>query len=831
MHDAALLLRVAVLPYQTLDAFNSHRLSQTLGVTLHARATLEQNTQVLSDRLYGVAGPREEGDMAPEVWQARNAVLALRRDVHNQRPCNPEQLERARPMLGVLAGELEGFDASLRRTKELETQFDRMYADELSRERQALLYATRRPEFMESVWLASRSLFHAMEKLPRRDVTTWRNEETHSALKILAYLIRGATKTSPNALFAATAPASFGSALRARGGGQLAHVRTRLNVSEARKVTACLSADPSLKGMIHPRLNTTLRATQDGWAWWREASLRREEDEEVFLEAEHHAVLDRVIHETRSEEVTWARLVDVIVSESGASRDDADRFLDKLVDRGILLAEVEIPSLEADPVAHLAESVREGDLHPEWLPDLERIKGLIATETPIGSPDRRALLLQAGRLLDALPHVRSLSEDELLRVDAESAFDIELPRSLQHELWQAADAYVRMFAALYPFTRRELYRDLFIQEYSADTEVPALEVHQRFAEPEFETALGALPEPSCGTDALGDLKRRLLTSTEPEVQVEVDEFLDLVPSRDPGRWMAGALFQVALPKGGDVSDPKARIVLNGLFHGCGLALSRFHDLHPGNAISRTLREGWSSLIPEGAIPAEINYLPWGRAANASLRPRLFEHEIELPGERASKDCVALRLYDLSIRYASADGRFHITSHRLGREVVPILSSGVRPQGFTSFLVHAGMQDLFPVAFFPGLDDPDVVHWPRLTLGRVVLFRERWVFGRDRHPERREAAGPRWFERLERWRRQYELPARVFVGSSRHGKPFFVDLTSPLMAELFRRFLVSLDDADRCVLSEMLPGPDELWLKDEQGSYASEFLTQLEGGVP
>ena len=49
-----------------------------------------------------------------------------------------------------------------------------------------------------------------------------------------------------------------------------------------------------------------------------------------------------------------------------------------------------------------------------------------------------------------------------------------------------------------------------------------------------------------------------------------------------------------------------------------------------------------------------------------------------------------------------------------------------------------------------------------------------------------------------------------------------------MTELFRRFLVSLDESDRCILCEMLPGPDQIWLRDETGSYASEFLTQLEG---
>jgi hypothetical protein len=830
MSESVLLLRVAVLPFQILDAFDAGDAGPEMAKLILIQNMQDEAAKALADELYGVAGARSEGDMAPELGQARNAVLALRRDVHNRRPLHRKHLESARSMVSEsLLGRLERFHASVQTLQDMEHHFEAVYYEELSRERQALQDAGHRPEFEESVWLASRSLFEAFRKLSRRDVTTWRNEETHPGLKILAYLIRGATKTSPNALFAATAEASFGQTLAWRGSPNLKRVRTRLNVHEVRKVTACLARDPVLRSMIRPRPNATLRTTPEGWSWWREASLLQEEDEEVFLEAGHSPILDRIVDATRSGEPTWFDLVDLIAKEAGTTASDAERFLETLVDCGILLAEVEIPSLEPDPVAYFAKAVRDHSVEPAWLASLDAIERGRDTPAPVGSPDRLSALAHAGQLLDALPHARPLTEDELFRVDAVSGFQVELPQTFRQELWQAADAYVRMFAALYPFTRRELYADLFLEQFPADTDVPALDLYRLFSEPEFETALGALPEPPREVNAFHALKNRLKYTDAPEIRLDIDEFLRLVPFRDPGRWMAGALFQIAMPRSGDASHPNLRLVLNGLFHGCGLALSRFHDLHEGDAIQRTLHRGWSSLLPEGAIPAEINYLPWGRTANASLRPRLFEHEIELPGERGSANATTLPLQDLMIRYGSEDRRFHITSGCLGREIVPILSSGVRPQGFASFLVHAGMQDLFPVAFFPGLDDPDVVHWPRLTLGRVVLFRRRWVFGRDQEPEDRSAGGPRWFVNLQRWREGQGLPERVFVGSSRHGKPFFVNFKSPLMAELFRRFLVSLDDEDRCVVSEMLPGPDELWLGDETDGYASEFLTQLEGG--
>jgi lantibiotic biosynthesis dehydratase-like protein len=827
MRDSAVLLRVAVLPFETLEAFGAPRSARELQMLLNRRADLDARGAVLTDHLYRIAGARTEGEMPPEAWRARNAVLAVRRDLHNRRPLRQQVLESARSLLGSTASELETLDASVRTWNADRSSWETTFREEVMTERRALLDRLNRVEFTESVWLASRSLHAALEKLPRRDLTAWRNEETHAALKLLAYLIRSATKTSPNALFAATAEASLGPSMQVKGQATPLSVRTRLNVYEARKVVACLSVDPELRPMIRPRTSTTLRSTGDGWSWWRSGSLRHAEDDEVLLEAAQSPILERVVAMAKGR--TWPALVEDLARDTGSAPADLERFLHTLVDRGFLVAEVEVPFLEARPLHALADAVRATGIHPSWLPALENIEQSLDVLGPLGSADRRHALLEAGRTLNALPQARPLVEDELFRVDAVSPFRVQIPRDLTRELARAADAYVRVFAALYPFTRRDLYAKFFLDRFPADTPVPALDLYQRLSEPDFNANLGALPRPSGNKSPLDTLERRLLSEKVSEVRLEPKEFLDLVPGTTSDRWMAGALFQLALPPGGTAAEAEARIVLNALFHGSGLALARFHDLHPGDSIARTLRRGWSSLLPEGAVPAEINFMPWGRPANASLRPRLFEHEIELPGDRASEHVTALPLSDLLVRYNSTDHRFHISSRALGgREVVPFLSSGVRPEGFASFLVHVGMQDLVPVAFFPGLDLPDVIHWPRLTLGRVVLFRERWVFGRDLAPEGFSDSPAGWFEHVQVWRRRYHLPRRVFAGSFRHGKPAFFDLESPLMLELFRRFWGSLEENDRCVLSEMLPGPEQLWLRDAAGSYASEFLIQLEG---
>jgi hypothetical protein len=235
------------------------------------------------------------------------------------------------------------------------------------------------------------------------------------------------------------------------------------------------------------------------------------------------------------------------------------------------------------------------------------------------------------------------------------------------------------------------------------------------------------------------------------------------------------------------------------------------------------------MAPPGAVPAELTYNHEARTANAGLRPALFAREIELPGDLVSGGARRVALADLVIRYDSAADRLVLRSAGTGSEIVPVLTSGVSPAGIVSSLIHIGRQGLQPVGWLPGFRAPGLVRWPRFRSGRVVLFRERWVFTR---PELPRAAGSEaaWYLAVARWREAHGLPRHVFVHTSAETKPFYVDLESPVIVDLLRRAAETVTETGdaRLVVTEMLPGPDELWVRDPAGSYATEFLLQMEG---
>lgn len=108
------------------------------------------------------------------------------------------------------------------------------------------------------------------------------------------------------------------------------------------------------------------------------------------------------------------------------------------------------------------------------------------------------------------------------------------------------------------------------------------------------------------------------------------------------------------------------------------------------------------------------------------------------------------------------------------------------------------------------------HQPRVTLGDLVLRRESWSIaaadivswrGPDQLRDRLTGLG---------------VPTHFFARTPAERKPFYVDLRSAaLLANLTRA--ARLCDGARVVVSEMLPGPDGLWLRDDRGSgHTAEF---------
>lgn len=818
----------------------------------------------LTDALHEAVG-EPPGEIDPEAARRRRAVIGLRRDLHNRRPVPAADLAALR---GRLSPDLfHAVSDHLARRAELAARFEecaRVYRADLGRARGALLALAATPVFRLGIRLVSRALLERLVTMAgtpapaQIDPAGWRHDERHAAAKLAAYAARFATKTSPNSVFCSTALAWLGgSEARISGANRPARTDVLLSVAEARKISACIGSERAAWPAIVPRANPTLRREEGGtWLFWRPSSPRREDDDEVLSRTREQPVLD-LFFEEAGKALPVPELLATVAGRYEVEAEELEPFFEQLVDKGILIAEIEPPYDCRRPLAFVAEAMRKAGAEAPWLPEIEAVEREVDSLAGREPGDCIAAIAAMDRLeerLSALPHTRPLKRDELFRVDVASGLEVALPERVRADLEIPLRRYVRLFAAMYPERAfRAAWARRFLSRHPADADVPLLDLYHGLFEPEPEERPGSFPDAPPGElggeeagailertrDFFAGRARAASADGLEEVGLTDEDWDTLTAGLPEPLWSAGALFQVAARSPEDVAAGRYRLVLNALF-GAGIALARFAHLlgdEADNPVAGEVARSWQPLARQGAVLAEITYNHLGRSANAGLRPALFRHEIELPGERASRGAEVVPLRDLTVRWDRAEGRFVLRWAPRGVEVTPVISSGVSPRGFVSFLVEIGRQGLQPLACFPGFDVPGVSSWPRFTSGRFVLFRRRWTFAPGEAPpvprDATDTAGARFFVETARWRRRHGLPRHVFLHTPAEPKPFYADLESPLSVDLLRRVLAPAGKSaapPALHVTEMLPGPDEMWARDQRGRYATELLLHLGGPV-
>jgi hypothetical protein len=841
-----LMVRVASLPYETLAAPErapAHETADRLLALLESRA---HEAERISAALYDAAG---EGASSTHA-ASRGAVLRIRRAIHQGRGVGGALLEEAGPLLGtdqrdLVHHHLEG-TAAVEQARE---DFSRAYAAEVARRRATLIQATETPLFRLGLRLAARTLLQRLGGLRRADPATWDQRGRHTASKLWAYLSRSTTKTSPNGVFCLTGLGNLtDGAAASRGENQIERLDFLFHVGEARKIAACLGASPEAVANVVPRVNPTLRRDGEGWVLWRPATARRPEDDEARCQVKDHPVMRMFVDAAASENRREEEIIRDVEKSVGR---DVRPFFAQLVERGILIAEIEIPWSERRPLQALAMRCPGAP----WAAELEALEEDLESLAAL-SPEEIVPRMDAlAARLEPLPHARPLSQDDLIRCDASTRLRIDLPRPLLRDFERMMPFYARLYGAIYPEAlTREWYAARFLARFPADTPIPLLDFYHGLFEPHEAPRPAAFVSPDSGGSGSGRrsesklraaagaaferardffaARAREATATGAE-QVELSEadWEAITGNAPEPRYACAALFQVEASSIDDVSAQRARVCLNAFFPGAGLSVARLAHLHAPaaagaeNPIVRQLRDGWARQARPGVAHAEITFMHGARTANAGLRPPIFSLEIELPGDRVSEGHEALPLADLTATWDSAAGRFVVRSLSRDTEILPVICSGINPEGFVSFLTMVGAQDLQPLAFLPGFDAEGIRSWPRFTFGNVVLFRRRWVFDATELPV--GSSPEACFLMTRRWRREHGLPEHVFVHSERDPKPFYVDLGSEPFVDLLRRALASAESGGRIHVTEMLPGPDHLWIRDSRGRYASEFLVHLD----
>ncbi|MFC5721686.1 lantibiotic dehydratase [Streptomyces gamaensis] len=663
----------------------------------------------------------------------------------------------------------------------------------------ALAEAAGDPLLREAVALASPSLAAVLDKAAAG--TPLSPKEIRRAARALAgYRLRMNGRATPFGLVAGVAAAGFAAAPAARWGS--AHTKhAGPDLGWLHGVVDALESDPAVLALLRVTANDLCTVRGDRLVLPFVPDTVSDASGQPLREVTvRHTEAVRQAVALCARPVAWNALRDRLRElHPAASARTVEAMLTELVRRGLLLTELRPPQHAADPLAHIlglltphqaalppatARTVRElGDIH-----------GALAAyaQLPPGAGPAR---------LDALrTRMRALNPAEApVRVDLALDARVTLPQALRDEAERAAGLLATLSAGRPGPHHLRAYHTRFLERYGTGRAVPLREL----LDPERGLGLpaGYGPTAPAPPRAGGPTARdRLLLARAQEttlaggrelaldtrLMTALRETAEETDGPDPGAPPSFDLLTEVLAASVEaMAAGEFTLVVRGVSTVAGAVAGRFgHLLGPAaEDFARAVRA--TPTRNPRAVPAQLAFRTrTGRAANVSAVPRWLEHTITVAAWTDRTAPHTLDLADLSV--VAEPGRLALVSHRLDREIVPVLPSMLLPHGnipaLARFLAElpAGGE-----AAPPGWDwgtAAALPHLPRVRSGRTVLAPARWRPAEPAlHTARTEAAD--WRRLFDEWRERCRVPDHVVCADGDHRIP--LDLTDPAQRELLR----------------------------------------------
>jgi class I lanthipeptide synthase len=680
----------------------------------------------------------------------------------------------------------------------------------------------RRPEIEEAIHVASPDLAAALPAW-REDPDGERGRRAERSL--LRYLARMSARPTPYGLFAGFGVGRVASRTQLCVGGPSSLRRhVRLDMEYVSEVVARLDRDPDLRRRLRYHANSSLYEA-GGRLRYVEYDLDDSVRRHRLVAAEASDYLRRVLTAARVPR-TLDELASVLV-DGDVTEADALDFLGELVDAQLLVSELEPRTTGEEPVPSLIDALERTGVDGEVKRSAAALRSaqrLIESlrEGQVGLPPARY-----GEIAEALAPVGvKIVPGRLLQVDlVRRTPDATLGRDVVAAVEQA----VRILHRLAP-QRSDGALAAFARAFEAryeGREVPLCEALDEESGIGFDRSQSPAAEasPLLAGVALPSAPGRSVT-WEPvhalllgKVQRAHLDGLREISLSEPELEAAGIRASLPLPGSYAVLGTvlgEGRVSITGAMGPSGARLlGRFCHADPELAEQvRGLLAAEEARDPE-RVYAEVVHLPAGRTGNVTMRPVLRQYEIPYLGASDVGPECRLPLDDLLVSVRG--GRIVLRSQRLGREVVPRLTTahnfalGISPYRFLCALQHQGVAPLGGFNWGPLEAAPFL---PRVTAGKALLEPARWRLGAE-DVQALEKEGQLGWRRL---RERLGLPRHVQLREGDNQLP--LDLENPLLLDAA---LPVLTRSRGGVLTEAVPDPGELCAQGPDGLYAHEFI--------
>ncbi|MFR9770793.1 lantibiotic dehydratase [Nocardia sp. SC052] len=513
----------------------------------------------------------------------------------------------------------------------------------------------------------------------------------------------------------------------------------------------------------------------------------------------------------------------------------AEIVLQNLIEAKAVVGEVELPAGEADAFAALDRTIRYTHTGP---PIVDRFRDTLRSFESAPSTERVDLLHRLKREFHertGLPADRGsgrhYADRALIFEDATAPMQqLRIGSTLRSYVVDDLRILYQMML-LGPRIRfageREILRAWVIDTFGRDQPVPMGDLLERFIDARPEIAARVANVDRSARQAEGELLALCLDawdSESPEVDVSARDiwaFLDQQPKGIPAVCnpdvMIGADSVDAIAERrfyGVVGD--CHVLRDVISHG-GFAAFLNDESTPG--LRQELTRAYRAVLAPGETLVDVV------RRHESKTSSQYDFELphlELTG-RSPKDRAHVILAS-ELFVVADDSRISLHSPRIPGPIR--LTAGISRSGTVAHDPTAAFS--FPRSRGGGLfDGIDVDYIPRLRCGNTVLSRRRWLLRApvlrpmtlNRRTISRDAAD---YIALIEVKQRMGFPDHCFAKFSSEPKPIYVDWSSPLLTRQFAKLCRTMTEDDTVQVSEMLPGPSDLWLTRDGHRYTSEL---------
>ena len=696
--------------------------------------------------------------------------------------------------------------------------------------------ALERPEVAEALFLASPSLFDALAGW-RADPDSRKGKRAENAM--VRYLQRMASRPTPFGLFSGCSLGTLDSPTRLRLAPRAKYQRhTRLDMDYLFALCEDLGRDAALRGELLYRPNSSLYRVA-GHLRYAEARLDGKNRSHHLVALDPTSYLEETL-ERAADGAHAADLATALVEtdpDGEVALEEAEAYVGELIDTQVLVSDL-TPGVTGPEAIHGLEAQLAA--LPSGRATAAALAGARATLEDLDAAGLGAAPERYRSVADALKELpTSVELSRLFQVDMVKPADTpRLAPAVIQEMQRGMTLLHRLFGR----TRQESldrFRQDFTERYGEGRWVPLTEALDEESGIGFERAEGGESSPLLlgldlgkppgeATVPWGPLQAWQLRKLE-EVLARGEQEIELT-EKDVERLAAResmplpdalqAMGVLAAASEEDVDEGRFLLLWRGAGGPSGARLlGRF--CHADPELEARVREHLQAEeeTRPGAVFAEVVHLPQGRIGNILSRPVLRDYEIPFLGRSGAPPERQIPLTDLSVTVA--ENRIVLRSERLGREVIPRLTSAhnyALGLGLYRFLCSLQSQGVLGGLGWGWGPLENATFLPRVKSGRLVLDRARWRLVEDEIKRMTKASGAAQFAEVQRVRAERRLPRWVLLADG--DNELLVDLDNVLSVE---GWLDVIEGRREALLYELFPRPEELCACGPEGRFVHELV--------